>query len=340
MPTLGEELQWDAVAKVWKDHHNTTSRIFGRYHLAWSDGGDIKQVSLNSYQGARSFVARVKDRLNTGYQQGDQTFWADLDSEAEKYSIGAQPMTLKKVQYGRVTTNLDVESGEGPYEGGFLLAPFKYKNDSTAVDNYFYRGIDATSIEQMAAVTANNGMARYEGHALMYGIDNAYKGITEVKEISENAKPLPNAFSIPDTGNPNVGTDNGRLGLGNFVQAEVNFGTKKVSGEVYNAWLLDQDKAAITKDLLVHFTGDIMGNTVIGSADRTYIKGNDKADFRASFFGEKAEEMGGAFNSVTREQKYGSAYEDGDWGGVFGAKQVGSGNTFQGDDGSQVYSGQ
>ena len=174
----------------------------------------------------------------------------------------------------------------------------------------------------------------------MYGIDNAYKGITEVKEINENAKPLPNAFSIPDTGNPNVGTDNGRLGLGNFVQAEVNFGTKKVSGEVYNAWLLDQNKAAITKDLLVHFTGDIMGNTVIGSADRTYIKGNDKADFRASFFGEQAEEMGGAFNSVTREQKYGSAYEDGDWGGVFGAKQVGSGNTFQGDDGSQVYSGQ
>lgn len=83
-----------------------------------------------------------------------------------------------------------------------------------------------------------------------------------------------------------------------------------------------------------------MGNTVIGTADRTYLVGDDKADFRASFFGSQAEEMGGSINSVTREQKYGSAYEDTDWGGVFGARRTSGGNnTFQGDDGSQVYNG-
>ena len=347
--TLGEELKWDNTAKAWKDHHNTTTRVFGRYHLAWSDGGDIKAVTMNSYQGARSFVAATEKTVagapilseTTERDASRSNNKADLDSPAAAYSIGAIPMTLQKVQYGRVTTNLDIDVGEGPYEDGFLLAPFRYKNDNSAVDNYFYRGIEATSIEQMQAVAANNGAVRYEGHALMYGIDNNFKGITKVGD-SEQKSNLPNSFAI-DTPEA-VAADGARLGLGNFVQAEVDFGTKKATGDVYNAWIDKQwvsqgADGKIIKDLLVHFKGDVMGNTVIGTADRTYITGDDKADFRASFFGEQADEMGGAFNSVTREEKYGSAYEDGDWGGVFGAKKVGSGNTFQGDDGSNVYTG-
>ena len=49
--------------------------------------------------------------------------------------------------------------------------------------------------------------------------------------------------------------------------------------------------------------------------------------------------MGGAFNSVKPDDKYGSAYEYGDWGGVFGAAKTGGsgGNTFQGDDSNNVY---
>ena len=46
--------------------------------------------------------------------------------------------------------------------------------------------------------------------------------------------------------------------------------------------------------------------------------------------------MAGAFNSVKPDDKYGSAYEVGDWGGVFGAVKSAS-NTFQGDDGKGVY---
>ena len=351
LPTRGEELRWDNTLKTWQDHHNTTTRVFGRYHLAYSDGGEIKPVTLNSYQGVRSFVAAVQavpgangaDLVRGSAVPGETRYplKADLDQPAAHYSIGAVPMTLQKVQYGRVTTNLDIDIGEGPYEDGFLMSPFRYKNDNAAVDNYFYRGIEATTIDQMKAVTANNGAARYEGHALMYGIDNSFKGITKITDSSA-ATNLPNAFAIdsPEA----VAADTARLGLGNFVQADVNFGTNKVTGDVYNAWLEKTavsagSTGAITKDLLVHFKGDIMGNTVIGTADRTYVSGDDKADFRASFFGEQADEMGGSFNSVTREQKYGSAYESGDWGGVFGAKKVGSGNTFQGDDGANVYTG-
>ena len=109
-------------------------------------------------------------------------------------------------------------------------------------------------------------------------------------------------------------------------------------GKVYNEWLLDASKAATTRDNLVQFQGTITGNTVVGTADRTYIAGDDNATFKASFFGEKAEELGGSFNSVKDADKYGAAYGSGDWGGVFGAsKGAATSNTFQGDDGANNY---
>ena len=337
--TLGEELKWDGNAGVWKDHHNTTSRIFGHYHLAFADQDDrqVKPMTMNSYLGARSFVAEVQGRLQTPHQQTDkqgttQRFYADLESKPKYYSIGAEPMTLHKVQYGRVTTNLDLAAGEGPLGEGFLRAPFAKKNTNDSVDNYFFRGVDATTIEEMAALP-KEGSATYNGHALMYGLNNDFHGITG--DVHRNTKKdLPNAF---DGGGR--AKENASLGFGNFVEANVDFATRKVKGDVYNAWLVDTTKPNVVHDKLVAFEGDIIGNTVIGTADRTYAPGNDKADFRAAFFGSKAEEMGGSFNSVAHEDKYGSAYETGDWGGVFGAKKTGGGsnNTFQGDDSNSVY---
>ena len=337
--TLGEELKWDGEAGVWKDHHNTTSRIFGHYHLAFADQDDrqVKPMTMNSYLGARSFVAEVQGRLQTPHQQTDkqgttQRFYADLESKPKYYSIGAEPMTLHKVQYGRVTTNLDLAAGEGPLGEGFLRAPFAKKNTNDSVDNYFFRGVDATTIEEMAALP-KEGSATYNGHALMYGLNNDFHGITG--DVHRNTKKdLPNAF---DGGGR--AKENASLGFGNFVEANVDFATRKVKGDVYNAWLVDTTKPNVVHDKLVAFEGDIIGNTVIGTADRTYAPGNDKADFRAAFFGSKAEEMGGSFNSVAHEDKYGSAYETGDWGGVFGAKKTGgsSNNTFQGDDSNSVY---
>lgn len=352
MKTLGQEKRWNADTQQWQDWHNTKTRIFGRYHLAWSDEGKIKPVTLNSYSGARSFVARTAGTVaGSAIPDNEQEGWvndgdakqarydtkADLDSAPVEWSIGAKPITLTKVQYGRVTTNLDLSAGEGPFGGGFLHAPFAHKNDKGSVDNYFYRGVEATSIEQMASLP-NEGNVKYEGHALMYGINNDFLGFTEYRDPNNKVN-LPNAFAREQ-----IGGGTAQMGLGNFVQADVNFANKKVEGDVYNAWLKntlvkDNPNGAIVKDLKVHFKGDIMGNTVVGSADRVYAPGDDKADFRASFFGDKAQEMGGAFNTVTREDKYGSAYETGDWGGVFGAaRSSGSAsNTFQGEDGANHY---
>ncbi len=309
LSTLGEETKLNPATGKWEDHHNTTTRIFGRYHLAYAKDNTVNQVSLNSYSGARTFVAEY-DAQNT--------------SRATQYSLGAKPMTLTRVQYGRVSNNLDLDAGQTGYRDNFMRSDFARKSDDGGVDNYFYRGTDATSIEQMAALPSNQS-AVYHGHALMYGIDNSFHGSTGNK-----GRDLPNAFA------PAGSTTNG-IGLGNFVEARVNFNNKRVTGEVYNTWLLDPTKNATTKDKLVQFQGAITGNTVVGSADRAYLAGDDNATFKASFFGDKAQEMGGSFNSVKDTDKYGDAYGTNDWGGVFGATR-GETNTFQGDDGNNVYS--
>lgn len=308
LSTLGQELNWNKEENKWEDHHNTSTRIFGNYHLAYADltgkNPGVKPVTLNSFKGAKSFIAE--------YETGKET-------KATQYSLGAVPLTLNHVQYGRVTTNLDIDEGPAGYPDGFIRSPYKNKNDNAAVDNYFYRGTDATTIEQMAALPSDQTVT-YNGHALMYGIDNSYHG--------GGARNLPNAFAGATDG----------LGLGNFVEAQANFGTKRLIGKVYNEWLLDASKATTTRDNVVQFQGAITGNTVVGTADRTYIAGDDNATFKASFFGEKAEELGGSFNSVKDADKYGAAYGSGDWGGVFGAsKGAATSNTFQGDDGANNY---
>ena len=230
-------------------------------------------------------------------------------------------MTLKYVQYGRVTTQLDVDEGVKGYADNFIRNPYAKKNTDDSVDDYFYRGTNATTIEQMAALPSDQ-KATYQGHALMYGIDNDFH--------NAGKRNLPNAFAGKTDG----------LGLGNFVEATADFSTKRLQGNVYNEWLLDPTKSTTTRDNLVAFQGNIVGNTVVGTADRAYLAGDDKATFKASFFGEKAEELGGSFNSVKDADKYGSAYGENDWGGVFGATRGGTSNTFQGDDSNNVYGSQ
>jgi len=330
LSTLGQELNYDKKEGKWEDHHKTTTRIFGRYHLAYAGTAEknkgVNPVAMNSYSGARSFVAEYESKAGGSYENPSiaqrlvRGTKDDKPGETTRYSLGAIPMTLKNVQYGRVTTQLDLDAGEKGYTDNFIRNPYAKKGDEDSVDNYFYRGTNATTIEQMAALPSDQ-KAVYKGHALMYGIDNNYH--------ASGGRNLPNAFA---------GTTDG-LGLGNFVEARVDFGKKRVLGEVYNEWLLDPSKASTTRDKLVRFQGNISGNTVIGTADRTYIEGDDCATFKASFFGEKAEEMGGSFNSVKDSQKYGDAYGQNDWGGVFGATK-GDNNTFQGDDGSNLYGGQ
>ena len=323
LETLGEELTYNKDTKKWEDHHNTTSRIFGRYHLATAIEKDgkksVKQVNYNTFVGARPFTAEYKETDGLG-STNTGTF------KATQYSLGAVPATLQYVQYGRVSNQLDLDTGKTGYPDGFVRNYFQRKGTDDSVDNYFYRGTNATTIEQMAALPSNQ-IATYNGHALMYGIDNSFHG----KTSDGKKRDLPNAFA-PER----VNSNDGALGLGNFVAAAANFGTKRVSGTVYNQWLLDPTKPTLTSDPLVEFAGNIVGNTVVGVANRTYVDGRDDAVFKASFFGEQAQEMGGSFNSVKDDDKYASAYEKDDWGGVFGATK-GASNTFQGDDKANVY---
>jgi len=329
LSTLGEELKYNHKESKWEDHHKTSTRIFGRYHLAYAGTAEknkgVNPVAMNSYSGARSFAAEYESKAGGSYenptiaQRQNRGTKNDQAGETTLYSLGAIPMTLKNVQYGRVTTQLDLDMGEKGYTDNFIRSPYRKKGEEDSVDNYFYRGTNATTIEQMAALPSDQ-KAVYKGHALMYGIDNSYHG--------GETRNLPNAFAGKTDG----------LGLGNFVEANADFGKKRVTGTVYNEWLLDQTKATTVKDHLVQFQGTITGNTVVGTADRKYVTGDDNAVFKASFFGEKAEEMGGSFNSVKDNQKYGSAYETADWGGVFGATR-GETNTFQGDDSQNLYGG-
>ena len=210
-------------------------------------------------------------------------------------------LTLKNVQYGRVTGNLDNLVASQLAGKTYISAGFADKNfdgNQKQTDVYFYRGVNETSLANMTKLD-NTGVYQYAGHALMYGIDNSFNG--------EQGSGQSNSVAYGGNGE----------GIGNFVQAQYNSGDKTLAGSVYNVW----DKGATDGKLeqvdLVKFAGNVVGNSVVnGSADRTYILGDDKAAFKGSFFGDKAQELGGSFNSIT------TGYGDSKWGGVFGAQQL------------------
>ena len=213
---------------------------------------------------------------------------------------------LNNVQYGRVTGALDNLKTSDITGKTYITAQFAnndFDGNKDATNVYFYRGLNETTLAQMKAMETKGGKYQYAGHALMYGIDNSYSG--------PEGTGLSNSVAY--------GT-NGKA-IGNFVQATYDAGNKTVEGTVYNIWDKDINKAAKDKVFeqvdLVAFRGEVVGNSVVnGTADRTYIKGNDKAAFKGSFYGSRAEELGGSFNSVTK------GYDKAEWGGVFGAKQL------------------
>lgn len=227
-------------------------------------------------------------------------------------------VALQNVQFGRVTTNLEDLSSENAATVSINGRRYfsidrsnadRYlnvgRNNDTAVNNYFYRGLNETDL----AKNPQKGIANYQGQALMYGIDNSFRGV--------------------GGGNSNAVVQGGGLDmLGNFVEAKVNFDTKKVDGNVYNVWRLRetdrQGNNIVATSNVVDFQGDITGpNSVWGTAQRTYDTVNPViADFQGNFFGANAEELGGSFNSVRRDDKGVAKYGDANWGGVFGATKI------------------
>lgn len=282
----------------------SSTRIFGRTFN--TDGTSVEQ---NSYLGAEAILLTGG---NTDFASpastdatGADTAYEDAKKakkNAPKYTLAAIPNKLADVQYGRVTGNLDpLKLTKAEIKKGGLVykqSPYLTKGSKQAVDTYFYRGTNATTVEQMADLPKGKELT-YKGHALMYGLDNSFHG-----NVGDS---VPSAFG-----------QNNAHAIGNFVIAKVDLDKATVKGSVYNQWQQEGSPETYA-DALVGFDGNIFGNTILGEAQRVYNT-SDKADFRASFFGKTGEELGGSINSITWQERYG---QEGDaWGGVFGASRV------------------
>ncbi|MBR7059679.1 MAG: transferrin-binding protein-like solute binding protein [Neisseriaceae bacterium] len=286
------------------DSYKTNTRIFGHYYLD---------------PGAKEFdgEATLTDEDYNTYLYGDVVGFG-----TQYGSLAVKPETLNYVQYGRVTANLDEDKSKHPHlkdDGSveFRVSPLAPKDGSygeSAVDSYFYRGVGVTTIAQMDSL-ASNAKINYQGHAIMFGLDNSFHG----------AKTSGNGHS-----NATILSSSDKAGLGNFVEATFDVGAKTVQGDIYNVWSSKEkfdnggkkvDKYTKVNDSLVVFEGKVFGNTVIGDAVLTYDADAPKGELRGSFFGPSANEFGGSISSVSHKEEYGMKSGIG-WGGVFGAKRV------------------
>lgn len=195
---------------------------------------------------------------------------------------------LANVQYGRLTGQLNglTDIPETQRNKEYVSRAFAERALDT-VDTYFYRGLNNTTIDQMAKVKAKNVDLVYRGHALVYG---------DQDKAGSNAVGRPQSF-------------------GNFVEAVYKPATDKVSGSIYNFRVGNNvaKPSDITKQDLITFNGDVSGNTVAGVA----LKDGDTGTFKASFFGQNAEELGGSISSLNTTDSYGANK----WGAVFGAQR-------------------
>ncbi|ABQ13351.1 transferrin-binding protein-like solute binding protein [Dichelobacter nodosus] len=302
-----------------EENSYSSTRIFGKN---FSPDG-IKDVA-NSYKGATTVVSEASlaekgatagstglvgfadNKATFDDKQGFEEFVKGDSSNkvqnANRHSLAAEAIYLENVQYGRVSGDIDAEAlaNAKPEDGEIkhIQSPYTTRNSDKAVNQYFYRGTNATTLKEMEALPTDKILV-YQGHALMYGIDNSFHG-------GKNSS-LSYAFG--------KGKDN--TAIGNFVRAEVDLNKDKVAGAVYNVWQKGETSELIP-DNLVKFEGNVHGNTVLGTAERTYKEGT--ADFRASFFGKEANEMGGSFNSNLAKDGY--THEGDVWGGVFGAQRT------------------
>lgn len=327
-----EETQLELTGRNNANSYEGATRIFGtNFHdetarpSVQKDDKDNIRVYVGDKQ-ANRIARRVNNQVDL-VGNVDVTVNNDQDIHSDNnLKFFTDKIKLDKVQFGRVTTNLEnvsnltnddvtVEINGRKYFGIDKRNASTYlnvgRNNSRAVNNYFYRGLDETNL----TTNAQTGTANYQGQALMYGLDNSYRGVG--RKAGENSNAILEG-----------GVTGAKDMLGNFVEARVNFDTKKVVGEVYNVWRLNEIDARTTKHkvataAVVNFQGDVVGpNSIWGTAQRTYDVTNPViADFQGNFFGANAEELGGSFNSVRRTAEGVAKYGDATWGGVFGAKK-------------------
>lgn len=256
----------------------TNARIFGSKAFD-KDGVYTNKATANSYRAVGTVDAKT----------GLMTYATNAKFDNIK---------LDNVQYGRVSNNVDALSAAtigsqiqtGQKIVGTVDRPF---NADDAVNTYYYRGINESTLAQMGAID-QKGVFNYYGHALTYGVNG---GAAANSSLNSN--------SVGDT--QNVTT------LGDFVKATYDVANKKVTGDIYN--VKSVNGAAGVENPLIKFSGTVTGNTVVGTSALATDAANTGA-LKASFYGDQAQELGGAVNSINVD-KYGTS----NWGGVFGAKR-------------------
>lgn len=275
------------------DQRGDTTRVFGRNFRGTYDdkNGDPAAgatAELNSYVS-----------LNAAFKLKDGV-----------YGLAVEPITLKNVQYGRVTGDLSrqdndfagVKAGEDPKR---IHRAFAKHFADNAVSWYFYRGVDATTAKQMTALS--DATITYKGHALTYGLD-------DLAAAGKSASPRDPANSFDDNG-----SDPASVAVGNFVELTYTKASSEVKGSVYNIRVPNVAQDNFEKDTLVNLDGKVNGNTITGKSELNYTPADGvskKGSFHGTFYGKNADEVGGAFNSITAN--YGKAQ----WGGVFGAQRT------------------
>ncbi|MFZ7198143.1 transferrin-binding protein-like solute binding protein [Avibacterium avium] len=226
---------------------------------------------------------------------------------------------LQLVQYGRVTTALDssnlqdgktladnfkpglkLNSGDDDGLNTYVVGYAQY-NDVSKEDNYFARGINNISAEDLAKL---EGKLTYKGHAVTYNLDHRIHGL----EDAENA---PTSLQ---------GVKPEEFVSGTHVLANVDLGSRKVDGKLYDKFTVNGTNH---DSVLVTFDGDLAANgTITGTSKLDYVKAdapNREGTFNATIYGnkevglDKTELAGAVASNVGGEGK---------WGAVFGAEDV------------------
>lgn len=304
--------------------------------------GDLDQDHLKNQVGEYNSVAELYGRATTSKDyakfNSDKGAYDVADGKANLPLFGddvggkskkASGSRLQYVQYGRVTVALDSDRVGSDFAASFkkgidvggnlktYVVPYaQFNTEGSKEDHYFFRGIDTVTAANLAKYGFNTTDAKgkdievtYKGHAVTYGLDNAYHNSNQIN--------VPSALHGIT---PEVAVS------GTHVAAKVNLTTRKVNdGELYNVYQINGKNE---KDVLVKFNGDLKANGNAVGTSELYYNGTVKDDavnkagtFAATLFGNKGladTELGGVVASNNAEKDY-------KWGAVFGAKPIFSG---------------
>lgn len=283
--------------KDFRDRSNTVTEVYGHRTFVVGNAETGVDVAVDAKANA-PFQALNGDKAKGTYVAG----------------------TLNKVQYGRVTSRLDVENSgtTGVKTGiatqsnakGTLVTQYGTYNAQGTENNYFYRGVDATAPNanltanlakaygQVGNANVNAGSLTYQGHAVTYGFEHKAPAVD-----------LPDVGRVPNAVYGNVDYEKPALVSGTHATANIDLATRNVTGSLYDVWEIGGNKYA--QDIAT-FKGTLANS---GEIDGTSTRVQDKAagSFTANLYGTKAEELGGGVASNATEANK-------SWGAVFGAQ--------------------